>query len=386
MTNTISVIYGTNIWAHYQLPVASELMKCLGPGRFRMALFEEIHDERIKMGWGESQDYSWVIGPPRNDHERSRMLRQCTEADVMVFGDCPVEVLKARVAANKLTLVASERLLKKPFHHVRMFNPRYAMGFMRYRTLVNHPNVHSLAIGHYAANDLRTIGAFSDRIWKWGYFVDVCHTPPVPVPDRPLKLLWVGRVLNWKKVDTLLRAVAKIQNSPRFGECTIVGDGPEKNHLLRLAQHLRLKTDRVHFLSSVPFDEVRRMMRESDVYVLPSNRHEGWGVVVGEAMSEGCVLVANEQAGASREQIVDSETGFLYRDCDVDQLASILEHIAKDYELRMKIRQKAWAMMNTLWHPRVAAERLLALCEGLLGINSIPNFEGGPCSKAVTAK
>jgi glycosyltransferase involved in cell wall biosynthesis len=382
MINPYSFIYGTNIWTHHQVPVATELAKIIGPELFRMALFEQVHDERRRMGWAEHGGYQWVLGPPRNQKETDRIFQQCAQAEVMIFGACPMDVLKARVNANKLTLVASERILKKPHHLMRMLNPRYALGIMRYRSLVNHPNVHALAIGHYAASDLRTMGAFSDRIWKWGYFVDVCHTPPVPVPDRPLKLLWVGRMLNWKKVDTLLRAVSKIQDSPRFGECTIVGDGPEKNRLLRLAQHLSLKTDRVQFISSVPFDEVRRMMRESDVYVLPSNRHEGWGAVAGEAMSEGCVLVANEQAGAASELIVDGKTGFLYRDGDVEQLASLLEHISKDHDLRMIIRQKAWEMMLALWHPRVAAERLLALCDGLLGNYVMPNFKEGPCSRA----
>ena len=381
-TTHVKMVFGTNIWSHYQGSIGAELAKVLGTKHFRMALFEPLHSERRKLGWEENRgDSPWIVGPPSTEQDKNRLYQICLDADVMVFGACPMDILKARVAANKLTLIASERLLKKPYHYLRMLNPRYALGIMQYRSLVNHRNVHALTIGHYASDDLRTIGAFGDRRWKWGYFAEVCPTPPVATPDRPIKLLWVGRMLEWKKVDTLLRAVARVQDSQNFGECNIVGDGPEKLQLSKIAHNLRLKEDRVHFLAPVHFNQVRGIMRESDVYVLPSNRHEGWGIVVGEAMSEGCVVVANEKAGASRDQIVNGETGFLYKDCDADHLSLIIESISKDYKLRMNIRQKAWKMVYSLWNPRVAAERLISLCDGLLGNSKIPIFYDGPCSK-----
>jgi glycosyltransferase involved in cell wall biosynthesis len=378
---SFSMVYGTNIWSHHQAPVATELATILGPERFRMALFEEVHAERRRLGWEEGDASPWVIGPPGNELEKKQLMRQCLEADVMVFGACPAELLQARAAANRLTLVAAERLLKKPFHRLRMINPRYAGGFRRYRALVNHPHVHALAIGHYAPSDLGTIRAFDDRIWKWGYFVEVCPDPPQPLTDRPLRILWVGRMLEWKKVDLLLLALARMQYSSRIGECLIVGDGPERGRLLALGRKLNLGEDRVRFLPSVPFEEVRRLMRESDVYALTSNRKEGWGAVAGEAMSEGCVLVANEEAGCAQDLIIDGETGFLYQDGNVDQLVSSLERLAGDYPLRMDVRRKAWERMQALWRPRVAAQRLVNLCAGLLGKGDYPVYGEGPCSR-----
>ena len=375
------MVYGTNIWTHHQVPLATELARIMGPDRFRMALFEEVHAERRQMGWEDGGECPWVIGPPQNETDKKMILQHCLNADVMVFGACPPGVLQARVAANKLTLVASERLLKKGFYHLRRLNPRYARGFRRLRTMVDHPQVHSLAIGHYAPADLKIIGAFGDRIWKWGYFVDIAHEPPSPVSDRPLKVLWVGRMLDWKKVDVLLHALARIQDAPWFGECVVVGDGPERGHLLNLGRKLHLKLDRVQFLPSVPFEEVRQLMRGCDVYVLSSNRQEGWGAVAGEAMSEGCVLVANEESGSARELVVDGETGLLYRDGDVSQLVSLLARLGNDHALRMKLRQQAWQRMQQLWHPRVAAERLVNICAGLLGNGESAEYEEGPCSR-----
>jgi glycosyltransferase involved in cell wall biosynthesis len=381
MTPGFSLVYGTNIWTHHQVPVATELARIMGSERFRMALFEEVPAERRRMGWRDGEECPWVSGPPHNETEKSQLLDECLQADVMVFGDGPSEVLQARVATGKLTLVSAERLLKNGFYHLRMLNPRYARGFRGFCATVNHPHVHSLAIGYYAPADLRTIGAFADRIWKWGYFVDVSPAPPASVPDRPLKILWVGRLLDWKKVDVLLKAVANIQYCSWFGECLIVGDGPERGKLEKLGNTLKLEPGAVRFLPSVPFDEVRHLMRESDVYVLSSNRKEGWGAVAGEAMAEGCVLVANAEAGSAQELIIDGESGFLYQDGNVAQLVSLLERLGSDQALRVRLRQQAWQRMQELWHPRVAAERLVTLCQGLLNGETVGGFSDGPCSR-----
>ena len=382
MSVSISLVYATNIWSHHQAPVATEMARIMGWDSFRMALFEEVPVERRKMGYGERDVSPWLIGPPADDQDKNRLLKQCQAADVLVFGACPMELLMARVSMRKLTLVATERLLKKEFHRVRLLNPRYAGGFREYRALVNHPFVHALTIGHFAPDDLRTVGVFGNRMWKWGYFGEVNAEPPRQMPSKGVNLLWVGRMVDWKRVDLLLRAVARISSLSAFSECTIVGDGPEKTRLLRLARHLHLDPTRVRFVPSVPVSEVRRLMRESDIYVLTSNRQEGWGVPANEAMSEGCVLVANQDAGAAQELVVHNETGFLFSDGDDQHLSGILECLINDRGLRMRLRQKAWERMNALWHPRVAAERLIRLCEGLLR-GDPPSFVEGPCSKEV---
>jgi glycosyltransferase involved in cell wall biosynthesis len=380
-----SVVYGTNMWSHHQAPVAGELAQQLGPDRFYMALFEDVSAERRRLGWSGKIEGAWVIGPPQSVKDQEDILQKCVDADVMIWGDCPAKVLQKRVAAGKLTLVAAERLLKKPFHRLRMLNPRYALGLARYRAMVNHPNVHSLSVGRYAPRDLRTIGAFGERVWRWGYFAAVSAEPPNPRAAGLIKILWVGRLIDWKRVDTLIQAIARICRLPWFGGCMIVGEGPEKRRLQRLARRLGLSSEKLQFMPPVAFDKVRSLMQNADVYVLPSNRMEGWGVALNEAMAEGCVVVANEQAGASRELIEDGVTGFLFRDGDARQLAALLDRLGNDPVLRMRLSRQAWEKMYGLWHPRVAAERLLMLASGLMGLSVIPEFDGGPCARVNSA-
>jgi glycosyltransferase involved in cell wall biosynthesis len=187
-------------------------------------------------------------------------------------------------------------------------------------------------------------------------------------------------MLELKRVDLLLEAVARICRDPRFGRLTVVGAGPERSRLAQLAEKLRLG-DKCVFHEPVPPDQVREMMGRADVYVLPSNRYEGWGMVVNEGMSEGAVIVANDQAGASQVLIEHGQTGFLFRDGDVAGLAEILHKLMHDRDLLETVRQNAWREINRLWHPRVGAERLIGLCQGLLGLTPIPQYPDGHCRR-----
>jgi glycosyltransferase involved in cell wall biosynthesis len=381
MRKPLSMVLCTNFASHHTMPLASELARRLGPDRFRMAVFEDVSDERLAIGWNSHGECPWMAGPPKNHEEKEELIRLLTDADV-VAGWCPEEIMKKRIATGKLTLYGSERILKKPYHELRMINPRYAKGIRGFREMVNYPNVHALAVGHYAPGDLKKIQAFDDRVWRWGYFVEVPEALPPARPAGPARIFWAGRFLKLKRVDTIFRALARISALSSWSECVIVGDGPEKKRLHALAARLGLDSSRLKFLPPKKFDEVRELMRESDIYVLSSTQLEGWGAVAGEAMAEGCLLIANEKAGSSKVLVKHGVTGLLYRDGNDRDLAAQLTRALEDPAFRLQTRERAWRTMQALWHPRIAAKRLIALSEGLLGIAPMPNYTEGPCARA----
>lgn len=53
----------------------------------------------------------------------------------------------------------------------------------------------------------------------------------------------------------------------------------------------------------LPTKKVRSLMNQADVYVLSSSGTEGWGVVVNEAMAEGCAIIGSNQAGSIKTMI-----------------------------------------------------------------------------------
>jgi len=379
MGTDICLAYCTNIWSHHQAPLCMEFVRLLGGDQFKLCLFEQVPDEQRRLGYADCVPcHDWIVGPPTSNGELQRLSQVICEADVAVLGAVPQEIVRARAATGKLTFIMSERMSKKPFHWWRMLNPRFARGINEYRSIVNHGNVHYLAMGAYAAGDVRRLEIFGDRLWSWAYFADVAPHPPRSRTGSRIRILWAGRMLDWKRVDMLLKAVAHVCPESNFGGLDLVGAGPEKARLQKLAKKLNLG-DKCKFHEPVPAEQVRKWMREADFYVLASNRCEGWGVVANEAMSEGAILVANEQAGAARTLVDHGRTGFLFQDNNPADLADILRRLMVNAPLQDKIRQSAWQEIQALWHPRVGAERLIGLSKGLLGLAIMPEYQEGPC-------
>jgi glycosyltransferase involved in cell wall biosynthesis len=376
-----SLVLATNIWSPHMVPLARELFALLGSD-FKMVVFSKVDQERLKTGWSDIEERPiWLAGPPESDSDFRELDDFCRKADVVLLGAVPTRIMDSRAETGKLTFVVAERMLKKRFHLLRMLNPRYAHAIYRYRRIVNRPKWHALAIGHYAPRDLRTLRMFGDKIWRWAYFVDLNPVPPPENVAHSITVCWVGRMLVWKRVDVVIRAVSRVQDEPWFGGCVIVGDGPERSALVRLAERLRVSKEALEFRAPIPIDEVRALLRANDICVLSSDRYEGWGAVAGEAMSEGCLLVANEEAGAARTLVSDNKTGLLFADGDVDGLVDCLAQLAQNTQARNRIRQMAWRVVHDSWSAKAGAERLVVLSQDLLGQGNSDRYLYGLCSR-----
>ena len=135
------------------------------------------------------------------------------------------------------------------------------------------------------------MGVSSDQMVPWGYFVSPGKYPGGRfMSGNKLHILWVGRISRLKRVDTIIKALGCQRGDV---EVTIVGDGPAKNEIMRLAVGYP-----VTFLPSQPIELIREIMRRHDVYVFPSNGMEGWGAVVNEALEEGMYVIGTRETGA----------------------------------------------------------------------------------------
>lgn len=243
-----------------------------------------------------------------------------------------------------------------------------------------------------------------DSLRLWGYFVepgfrvmhgDLCvresgSGAPRSAPlaeagggqlllngDEILKVLWVGRMLDWKRADTLVRAVVSLLKDGVAIQLRLVGYGPEEPKLRDLAGRYLLD-DQVRFASSqdyryiegceaatpgivfsppVPIQHVRSLMREADVVALTSDGGEGWGAVVNEAMAEGRCVIGTFEAGSSATMIEHGVNGLLYPTGNVSALLDVLQQC--DRATIGKCGVRARETLETHWSPASAAKRLL---------------------------
>ena len=141
-----------------------------------------------------------------------------------------------------------------------------------------------------------------DRMRIWGYFVAESDSSKMDLrsssDNTVIRVLWAGRLLPVKRVDTLIKAVNGLRNI----ELDIIGNGPDEVRIKRLAAGRA----NIHFKGLMPLSQLRMEMRRHDVYVFSSNAFEGWGAVVNEALEEGMKVIGTYEAGASATILPES--------------------------------------------------------------------------------
>ena len=171
--------------------------------------------------------------------------------------------------------------------------------------------------------------------------VDISEFVPVDSrrPGR-LRMLTVGRLIEKKGFDLLLRALAaQSEDAPDF-ECVIMGGGEESEALAALCEELGLE-DRVTFTGAVPNHEVRERLQHADLFVLPcrvakSGDRDGIPVVLMEAMASGVPVVAGD-IPSIRELVRDDHSGLLVEPESVDMLAHAIGRLLGDHEVRARL-------------------------------------------------
>lgn len=382
----MQLLYMTNIPSHHQFPVAQALHARLG-NDFTLVFMEPVNRERAAMGWQDyGQGLPWVIRVWESAEAVARMRRCVQEYDAVVFGAVDTEIIRPRIGSGKLTFKYSERMWKKHLWRIvdPRINPRAVKGLSRDIWSIDRPNCHLLAASAYASWDFARIGAFQGRAWKWGYFPSV-PLQELALREPPLRILWAGRMLRWKRVDLLIRAAARLRRMNLKFQIDLVGGGPERERLERLRDGLNLQ----NVIAFHPFTDprnVRKTMKSSHIYVLPSDYNEGWGAVINEAMASGCCTVASAGAGAAPWLISHGETGYLFESGNARDLTRVLERCLADPKACTAVGRRARQSMCKAWSPEAAADRLICLCDGLLGKGPMPNYADGPCSSAPSVK
>lgn len=109
---------------------------------------------------------------------------------------------------------------------------------------------------------------------------------------NPLKFIYVGRLVFYKNLEVVIKAIGLLKKTHQNIKLVIAGDGPHRKSLEELVGKLRLK-DNVEFLGYVSHDEKMRLISNSNAFVFPS-LCEGFGIVILEAFSQKRpVLVSN---------------------------------------------------------------------------------------------
>lgn len=193
-----------------------------------------------------------------------------------------------------------------------------------------------IAVSEFIRDQLLLRGGAADKIVVHYIGIDRQRFRPQGIQRDPI-VLFVGRLVEKKGVEYLVRAMAVVQRQLSEVQLVIIGDGALRSHLQTLAQQLSV---RVQFLGQQPPEQVRHWMNRAQIFCGPSivarsGDAEGFGMVFAEAQAMGLPVVSFATGGIP-EAVIHGETGLLAPEKDVHQLAKNIIRLLEDAELRQR--------------------------------------------------
>lgn len=154
-----------------------------------------------------------------------------------------------------------------------------------------------------------------------------------------------GRVRKYKSIDVVLKAFALVREKLPRCRLVIIGEGPERKNLERLAGDMRLGAS-IEFLGAISTPELVGYLNRCHLFVNASPK-EGWGLTVIEANACGVPVVASRRPGL-QDSVKDGETGCLVEYGDVRGFAERSLELLSDGEKWRAMSEKAVAWARSL--------------------------------------
>jgi rhamnosyl/mannosyltransferase len=170
---------------------------------------------------------------------------------------------------------------------------------------------------------------------------------PIRVASRPngaLRLLFVGRLVYYKGVDVVLRALSLCPNAT----LRIVGEGADRARLEALSVQLGV-AGRTQFVGSIPDDDLPGEFADADVFVLPSvSRAEAFGLAMAEAMANGLPAISTALGTGTDWVNLDGVSGLVVEPGDAGALRGAIETLA-ERDLRARLSAGASERAQTMF-------------------------------------
>lgn len=167
-------------------------------------------------------------------------------------------------------------------------------------------------------------------------------------PHVPLRIVVPGRIEPNKGTRDVISLVEILEQMGIQTSVTVVGKVDHQSYyddLLKYVEQLNLKSD-VRFQSMLDHERLASIYRESDICFFPSYQKPGMSRVPLEAMASGCLVISygNE---ASNEVIVNSKTGYLVDEGDVQAVAAIVKDVVEDPTIYESVIGRARTYIET---------------------------------------
>lgn len=211
-----------------------------------------------------------------------------------------------------------------------------------------------IAVSEQTKDDLVSLGVSAEKISIVPNGIDFDDISKVVPSQDKFDVVYLGRLIRPKNVDLLLKAVAALRGEfPRL-KVGVIGDGPERENLEKLAMGLGIQGNAKFFGFVEDFDKVIALMKSSKVFVIPSTQEGGASIVTLEA--NACdlpVIAVDHPLGIDKRLILEGKTGFFVK-LSPEAMAEKIRSLLKDEKLREKMSTSALEFSKSYDWDRIA--------------------------------
>jgi glycosyltransferase involved in cell wall biosynthesis len=227
--------------------------------------------------------------------------------------------------------------------------------------LARKPRVGFIAVSEAVRQRAIKFGIPADKIAVNYIGVDTSKFVPgrTALAQRPLQVLFVGRLVEKKGCRHLIEAMSLVQREVPAAQLVVVGDGPLRQDLENMAMRSGVQA---MFRGARPSPDVKRALDASRILCLPSitagnGDAEGFGLVLLEAQASGVPVVTSAQGGAM-EGVREGRTGYSFAEGDVKALARILINLLRDDEVLAQMAEQGPNFVSTEFDLNRCTQRL----------------------------
>lgn len=365
----MKIVFVSNYINHHQIPFCNAMWEET-EGQFAFIQTQPMEEERVQMGWQDNNGQEYLH---RYYEEEALCKKLILDSDVVLFGGCDDECyVEERLKSGKPLVRISERLYKTG--QWKAVSPRGLLKKYHDHTKYRNQSVYLLCAGAYVSSDFHIVRSYPQKMFCWGYFPETKHYDVDKLlenkgyeqkGDKIPYLLWAGRFIDWKHPLLPLQTAKYLKDQGLAFHMDMVGGGAMEPEVRDCLSMLGLE-DCVNLTGYKTPEEVRGRMEKADIYLLTSDRQEGWGAVANEAMNSGCALIANHMVGAAPYLVCQGQNGFLFRDGKDEMLFETAEKLVKDEALRKSVGRNAYTTITEVWNAGNAAKELLKLIENVV--------------------
>jgi len=188
-------------------------------------------------------------------------------------------------------------------------------------------------------------------------------TPPPQHVERR-GLLFVGRLVDKKGIEYLLRALPQVLASHPAEHLTVIGDGPLKQSLVELGETLNI-TEHLTFTGALTNRDIPHYLQTSAIAIFPSvvtdsGDQEGTPVAIMEALACGCPTIVADYPGV-RDVISDNETGLLVAGKSPEGIADAILTLLNNQDLRLHLSRNGRQQVQAQYDWRVISDKFMSL-------------------------